>query len=211
MLKRICILNLSFILLFAALASADITGKVVSVADGDTITVLQNRTQYKIRLYGIDCPESHQDFGNRAKQLTSKLVFGKHVKVVKKDMDRYGRVVGIVYVNGLCVNKELISKGLAWVYRQYCKNSFCNDWLRLEKEARKNSIGLWSHPNPVPPWEFRRGPQRSEANVYHGNTRSMVFHHPSCEHFNCKNCSSVFRSKEKALRAGYRPCGRCKP
>lgn len=78
-------------------ANPTITGKVISITDGDTITVLQDRTQYKIRLYGIDCPESHQDFGTRAKQFVSDLIFKKDVRVVQKDIDRYGRVVGIVY------------------------------------------------------------------------------------------------------------------
>ena len=85
---------LSFILLVCSVHAQTITGKVVGVADGDTITVLQDRTQYKIRLYGIDCPESGQDFGNRAKQFVSEMVFGQQVQVVQKDMDRYGWLVG---------------------------------------------------------------------------------------------------------------------
>lgn len=147
-----------FILSLTAIVYADdvIIGKVVGVADGDTITVLENRTQYKIRLYGIDTPESHQDFGNRAKQFTSDLVFGKQVRVVKKDIDRYGRIVGMVYVGDVCANEALIENGLAWVYRKYCKMEICGRWLELESMAIDGDIALWSHPNPVPPWEFRR-------------------------------------------------------
>nr|WP_319406290.1 thermonuclease family protein [uncultured Desulfosarcina sp.] len=146
-----------FILSLTAIVHADdiIIGKVVGVADGDTITVLENRTQYKIRLYGIDTPESHQDFGNRAKQFTSDLVFGKQVCVIKKDMDRYGRTVGMVYVGDVCANEALIENGLAWVYRKYCKMEICESWLELESMAIDGDIGLWSHPNPVPPWDFR--------------------------------------------------------
>jgi micrococcal nuclease len=81
-----------------------ITGKVIGIADGDTITVLENKTQYKIRLYGIDCPESRQDFGKREKQFTSSIAFGKTANVIKEDTDRYGRTVGIVYVGDTCVN-----------------------------------------------------------------------------------------------------------
>ena len=88
-----------------------INGKVVGVSDGDTITVLQEHIQYKTRLYGIDCPETYQDFGTRAKQFTSKLVFKKQVRVVQKDMDRYGRVVGLVFVDGICINQEIIRAG----------------------------------------------------------------------------------------------------
>jgi len=153
MLKR----HLSFIIL-AILVSVSIaqaktiTGKVVGVADGDTITVLQDRTQYKIRLYGIDTPERGQDFGNKAKQFISGMVFGKQVKVIQKDKDRYGRVVGMVYVGNTCVNQEIVRAGLAWVYDYYCKDSVCPEWKQVEKQAQKARIGLWSQSDPVPPW-----------------------------------------------------------
>lgn len=206
------------------LGQKEIRGKVVGIADGDTITVLQDRTQYKIRLYGIDCPESHQDFGTRAKQFTSDLVFGKEVLVVQKDMDRYGRVVGMVYLGDACANEEIIRNGLAWVYHQYCKEPVCSNWTEIQTQAKNEKIGLWSHPNAVPPWEFRRGGQkalsetesttaRTSDNVieYHGNISSKVFHKPGCQHYNCKNCVAIFADKERALEAGYRPCGICKP
>jgi len=106
MLKRSFIIGISLLVILAPFVSGcfatEITGKVVAIADGDTITVLQNKTQYKIRLYGIDTPEKAQDFGRRAKQFTSDLVYGKHVKVVQEDIDRYGRIVGMVYVNDIC-------------------------------------------------------------------------------------------------------------
>ncbi len=161
MLKSVRLLITLFILTLAALVTtvhADdvISGKVVGVADGDTITVLENRTQFKIRLYGIDCPERHQDFGNKAKQFVSDLVFGKQVRVVKYDVDRYGRIVGMVYVGNTCANEELVKNGLAWVYQHYCKIPVCSEWLGLESHASEGKLGLWSHPNPIPPWEFRR-------------------------------------------------------
>lgn len=222
--KRILIPIIPLLLLATAtLAHAQpiISGKVVGISDGDTITVLQDRTQYKIRLYGIDTPESHQDFGTRAKQFVSDLVFKKDVRVVQKDIDRYGRVVGIIYLGDTCVNEEIVKAGFAWVYNQYCKDIVCRDWLMLEKQARENRIGLWSHPDPIPPWEFRRGKkassepdksiQKAEGLVYHGNTRSMVFHQPACEHFNCKNCTAVFATREEAVKTGCRPCGWCRP
>ena len=157
--RATCIFIVLFLLLlFDTIIHADdvITGKVVSIADGDTITVLENRTQYKIRLYGIDTPEKRQDFGNRAKQFTSDMVFGKQVQVVKKDIDRYRRIVGMVYVGDYCLNEALIESGMAWVYRKYCKMGICDRWYELESEAKNRKIGLWSHPNPVPPWEYRR-------------------------------------------------------
>ncbi len=116
---------------FSQAGAQTITGKVVGVSDGDTITVLQDRTQYKIRLYGIDCPEKSQDFGNRAKKFVSGMVYGKQVQVIQKDMDRYGRVVGMVYVGNTCVNEEIVRAGLAWVFHRYCKDSFCRNGLIL--------------------------------------------------------------------------------
>ncbi len=89
-------------------AAQDIIGRVVSVADGDTITVLQNNKQYKIRLYGIDCPESGQAFGKKAKQFTSSKTYGKTVSVKSYDTDKYGRTVGVVISDDENVNHALI-------------------------------------------------------------------------------------------------------
>lgn len=206
---------LSFFLLVCSVHAQTITGKVVGVADGDTITVLQDRTQYKIRLYGIDTPEKGQDFGNRAKQFTSGMVFSKQVQVVQKDKDRYGRVVGMVYVGNTCVNQEIVRAGLAWVYHRYCKDSFCQEWADLEAQAKAAKIGLWSHLDPIPPWDYRRGDRSGTKAVlggkFHGNTSSHVFHKKGCKYFNCKNCTVVFSNREAAIKAGYRPCGGCRP
>jgi micrococcal nuclease len=152
----VALLVLVLALVVQARAEDVIIGKVVRVADGDTITVFENRTQHRIRLFGIDAPERRQDFSNKAKQFVSELVFGKQVRVAKHDIDRYDRIVGIVYVGNVCVNEELVRNGLAWVYRYYCKIPLCGDWLELEAQARAGKVGLWSHPEPVAPWEFRR-------------------------------------------------------
>ena len=86
-----------------------------------------------------------------------KLQRGKHVKVISCDKDRYGRIVGVVLVDDVNVNQNLIVAGLAWQYRKYCKASFCSDWLQLEKKANNTKIGLWSGTAPVAPWEWRKG------------------------------------------------------
>ena len=150
------ILSYLLILLLLPQLSFGWQGKVVSVSDGDTITVMNNSRVERIRLYGVDCPEKHQDFGNRAKQFTSNMVFGKTVDVEPIDTDRYGRTVGLVKVNGKSLNEEIIKNGFAWLYSQYCHKPFCNTWYRYQEEAKQKRIGLWSMPNPVPPWEFRR-------------------------------------------------------
>jgi len=133
-------------------AGDEITGKVVGISDGDTITVLQNKTQYKIRLFGVDTPESHQDFGTRAKQFTADMAFKKEVRVIPETTDRYGRTVGTVFIGTVCLNEELVRSGFAWVYRQYCTKPECQNWLKLETEAKNGKKGLWAGKDPIPPW-----------------------------------------------------------
>jgi len=145
-----------FIVVFPVLSfAAMIQGKVVGVSDGDTITVLDSsKKQHKIRLHQIDAPEKNQDFGQRSKQSLSELVFGKTVTVEVVTTDRYGRTVGKVLVNGVDANLEQVKKGMAWVYKQYASDPAYFD---AEDEARKAKVGLWSQPNPTPPWDFRHG------------------------------------------------------
>ncbi len=129
-------------------------GKVIKIADGDTLTILVDSQQRKIRLSDIDTPERKQPFGTRAKQALSELAFGKQARVVEVTVDRYGRIVGRVYVDGLDVNAVLVRGGYAWVYRKYSNDA---DLLDLEAQAKQKGLGLWADPNPIPPWEWRRG------------------------------------------------------
>ena len=155
---------------------AEIRGRVVKVADGDTITILSTPgragsmnppssapTQHKIRLYGIDAPESHQAFGQKSKHHLSSLVFGKDVRVAYKSRDKYGRILGTVYVDGLDINLEMIRAGLAWHYKRFDSTPA---YAAAESEARQNRRGLWSDPNPIPPEQFRhRGKSTAPSNL----------------------------------------------
>lgn len=139
-------------------------GKAVSITDGDTFTFLQpDNKQIKIRLYGIDSPEKGQPYGTNAKERLSELIFGQQVRIDRKDTDRYGRTVAIVY-NGanLCVNEQLLKDGFVWHYRQYDHN---RDWDRYEEEARSAHKGLWAGTNPQAPWEWRAA--RRQKNPQH--------------------------------------------
>jgi len=214
------ILAIFVLLLVSPSVAHALTGKVVSVADGDTITVLDSRNQTtKIRLFGIDCPEKGQGFGNRAKQFTANLVFGKVVEVEEIDRDRYGRTVGIVRIQNQILNKEILQAGLAWVYTRYCDKAICSDWQNIQNHAQKAKIGLWSEKKPQSPWEFRRGGKKasventiiSASGVFHGNQKSRVFHNQGFRYFNCKNCTVIFQSRQEAIQAGFKPCGICKP
>ena len=149
------ILLLIFLSVFPCFAHA-FSGKVVGVANGDTITVLRDKEQVRIRLYGIDCPEKGQAFSKKAKQFTSEMVFGKVVEVGAITVDHYGRTVSLVYVEGKGVCDELIRAGLAWVYYLYCNLPICAEWKNLEAEAKEAKRGIWSEHDPIPPWEFRR-------------------------------------------------------
>lgn len=135
-------------------AGGEFPGRVVAVTDGDTITVLVGREQRKVRLHGIDCPERRQPFSQKAKEFTSRLVFGKTVKVEARGKDRYGRYLGLVTLpDGKILNEELLRVGLAWWFRKYAPEE--RGFEKLEAEARKAKRGLWSEKHPVPPWEFR--------------------------------------------------------
>lgn len=118
-------------------------GRVVSVADGDTFRVQQENGQIKIRVYGIDCPELDTEEGRRAKEFTFALVADKIVDIEKITIDKYGRTVAIIMVDGSNLSEELIRAGHARVFRRYCDRPVCRDWLRLEEQAKTAGRGLW--------------------------------------------------------------------
>lgn len=137
-----------------------IIGRVIGVADGDTITVLDAANQqHKIRLAGIDCPEKNQPYGQAAKQSMSDQVFGRDVRVESDKHDRYGRVVGKVLIGGTDANLEQLRRGLAWHYKKYQNEQPLDDriaYTQAEDAARGSGIGLWSDPAPVAPWDWRK-------------------------------------------------------
>lgn len=133
----------------------DLTGRVVRVADGDTLSVLDaNNKQYKIRMYAIDTPELQQAHGTTAKRALAKLVDGKTVGIVVVDKDSYGRTVGTVYRGDTNVNLAMVAAGHAWWYRSIAPNE--RALAHAEQLARADKLGLWSKPQPVPPWVWRR-------------------------------------------------------
>lgn len=135
-------------------------GKVVAVIDGDTIGVLHDGKEQRIRLNGIDAPEKSQAFGMKAKEFTATWLFDKTVKVVPKEFDRYGRLVADIYIDaqnthhefGAWFNKMIVASGLAWHYKKY---SDSQELANAEALAHKAKIGLWVDPAPVAPWEYR--------------------------------------------------------
>jgi len=163
-------LVLSALLVALPAVGHQLIGRVVSVADGDTITVLgAAQRQTKVRLSGIDAPEKKQPYGTRAKQNLAELVFGKVVYVDWEKHDRYGRIVGVVLApEASCAAVDCaktvdaglaqLSAGFAWHYKQYAKEQPRTERKRYaaaEHEAHLNRVGLWEDPNPVPPWQWR--------------------------------------------------------
>lgn len=134
-------------------AYADFTGKVVAVADGDTLTVLRDREQIKVRLVEIDAPEKKQAFGQKSKQSLSDLCFGKTATLADQGKDRYNRTLARMHCDGIDANAEQVRRGLAWVYRKYAPKD--SPLYAIETEAKAAKRGLWSDADPMSPWEWR--------------------------------------------------------
>ena len=133
----------------------ELIGKVVHIADGDTLTVLDaDKMQHKIRLSGIDAPEKSQAFGTRAKEALAEKVHEKTVRVAWKEKDRYGRIVGDVHLGDRDVNLEMVREGWAWWYRTYAPKSKTLE--QAEADAKREKRGLWRDKDPEPPWEYRK-------------------------------------------------------
>ena len=150
----------ALLLLAGALNAATLQGKVIGVADGDTVTLLDDqKNQHKIRLQGIDAPEKAQAFGNKSKQSLHEMVHGKEVFVDVQKKDKYGRSVGKILVNQTDACLEQIKRGMAWHYKQYANEQSPGDrdvYAQAESTARAQSLGLWKDKSPTPPWAFRK-------------------------------------------------------
>ena len=163
------------LLILGGVARAEaLLGRVVGVTDGDTVTVLDAaKAQHKVRLAGIDAPEKGQPLGQRAKDNLSRLVFGKDVRVAWRKKDRYGRLVGTVWVvspdmpctgkpdcpKNLDAGLAQLTVGLAWHYKKYANEQEPQQrgqYEFAEEEAKAKRVGLWKDANPVPPWEWRK-------------------------------------------------------
>lgn len=150
----------ALLLLAGALNAATLQGKVIGVADGDTVTLLDaQKNQHKIRLQGIDATEKAQAFGNKSKQSLHEMVHGKEVFVDVQKKDKYGRSVGKILVNQTDACLEQIKRGMAWHYKQYANEQSPEDrdvYAQAESTARAQSLGLWKDKSPTPPWAFRK-------------------------------------------------------
>ena len=199
--------------------------KVVDVSDGDTITVLdEQKRQHRVRLEGIDAPESAQDFGSLAKESLSDMVSGKRVMVTSSKKDKNGRMLGRVTLNGKDVGQEQINRGLAWFYRQYAVElpaDVAAAYELSETRARQKKRKLWTDASPVPPWDFRRGKTTKASGVKPttatatgpiiGNRSSKIYHMSNCPDYSkvSERNRVPFKTEAEAQAAGYRKAKNC--
>jgi endonuclease YncB( thermonuclease family) len=140
-----------------AATAAGWSGRVVSIHDGDTMTVLLNRQQVRVRLDSIDAPELGQAFGKRSKESLAALCAAREARIEDRGEDRYGRVIGRVTCAGVDANAEQVRRGMAWVFVKYAPKG--SPLYRFEDDARIRRHGLWADPKPVPPWDWRAIPR----------------------------------------------------
>lgn len=139
-------------------------GKIIKVSDGDTVTLLdQKNRKHKIRLDGIDCPESDQAYGRKATTFVKERIDGKKVKIYFNKKDPYKRILGLVIGSkGENINELLLANGLAWHYKHFNKNP---KYAQLEREAKAKRLNLWSDKNPIEPYQFRQMKKKKRGRV----------------------------------------------
>ncbi|HTH55470.1 MAG TPA: thermonuclease family protein [Cyclobacteriaceae bacterium] len=135
-------------------AENEISGKVVSVIDGNTVELITDqRESYKILLFGIDSPELGQEYGDKAHRLLQKIILDKTVSVKIQGKDRWGNRLGIVLIEGKVDPRlELLQAGLAWT----AEINPIQELETIKEKAREKRKGLWKEKDPTPPWTYRR-------------------------------------------------------
>ena len=132
------------------------TAHCLFVIDGDSFIVQHQKKSYEIRLWGIDAPEYDQPFASQAKKHLNSLIVGKMIWIIPKDVDKYDRLVAMAKIDKENVNSHMVGLGLAWVHRYYCRGSICDSWFEIENNARDQAIGIWSEPDPIQPWVWKK-------------------------------------------------------
>lgn len=177
--SRLLILIVSTLFLLSSVAIAKesirtIEGAVIKVSDGDTINIQDNLgTKVKVRLYGIDAPETEksnkntglvskpgQPYGEESYSALRSKLDHQRVRLDVMDIDKYKRLVCIVWLGDRNINNEMVSDGQAWAYRKYLDRPHASEYIDAEEQARGKRLGLWQQSNPQPPWEFRRSLKR---------------------------------------------------
>jgi micrococcal nuclease len=219
--KRLPCLLLFLACLTVSAAADSLLGRVIRIADGDTITI-QDRDgrQQKIRLNGIDAPEIGQEFGQASKRHLTKLILDREVAVSWRKIDRYSRLVAKITIGDRDINLEQLRAGMAWYFWKYASDVALDDrpiYEKVEAEARSEQRGLWEQPNPTPPWQYRAGQESSEPGSTAdlpiiGNRNSGIYHRSDCPDYRKVSPRNrvEFKTEDDAVRAGFRKAGNCR-
>ena len=193
-----------------ALVGRTIVATVVSIVDGDTVHVsLENRAALVVRLDGIDTPERGEPFSAQATRATRVLLFAKNVTMTGTDVDRYGRLVARLRVDGVDVSERLVQQGLACHFTRYSSDGVL---AAAQQDAKRRAAGFWAQGVQQPSCARGVSARALGATVvgpFHGNTSSRVFHSPACKNYNCRNCTVIFATESEASAAGFKPAGDC--
>lgn len=188
-----------------------LTGKVVRVSDGDTVTLLvEGKKQHRVRLAEIDAPESGQAYGRKSKESLLNLCGGESAVVQVHEVDRYGRAVGRVVCAGVDTTVEQVRTGMAWVYDGYVRDRSLYD---LQTAARSSRVGLWGDSSPIEPWRWRRGERGLvTGSAVQANSNSGVYHVVGCPGYGSMRPKNLveFSTEAEAIGAGYRKARNCK-
>ena len=188
------------------------SGQVTSVVDGDTVHVkLDSGPALTVRLDGIDTPETGEPFSTQARNATRVLLFDKHVQVRGADVDRYNRLIARITLGDADSSIELVRTGLACHFTRYSSDRAL---AAAQVEARVNGRGFWAPSAQKPACVAANAiapvsPPAAAVGPFHGNSKSRVYHAPSCRNYRCQSCTVVFKTAEDAQRAGFRPAGDC--
>jgi len=225
---RYPVLLFTFLLVGGCAEAQTLTGRVTHVYDGDTVSLHASSTDHRVRLLGIDSPEFDQPYGTAARQHLERLVLDKEVRLETRKKDRYGRLLGKLWVQPadcpgcgktLDANLAMLTMGLAWWYRYYREDQSPEDQGRYEfaeYEAKSKRAGLWQDENPTPPWDWPRGDRRRTDNAagdcrIKGNISSngRIYHLPGQEHYDQTRINTAsgerwFCTEAQARAAGWR-------
>ena len=197
------------LLLCASVQAYELTGKVINVADGDTLTILDAaHNRHKIRLADIDAPEQGQPYGNRAKQRLTQLVRNKWVIAVCREQDKYQRDVCTIFVDGADVNADLVLSGHAWVYEQYNQRA---DLPAMQVTAQRAKRGLWQLPEAqiVSPSDWRRGQREVQEQIKTAKQQQSERADATCGAKRyCKQMRDCAEAKYHLLQCGIKPLDR---
>ncbi len=152
--SKVCVCAVLLLLPASYVLAETLSGRVISVTDGDTVVFMTGGNELRVRLTEIDAPENDQPFGDEATAMLADMVAQDLVTLESEGTDRYGRTLGRFYVGDLDVNREMVARGGAWVYRDYMSDS---SFLENETAAREAGRGLWAFDEPIEPWNWRRG------------------------------------------------------